>query len=255
MRTHSQGNIGFQGVKVEHAVQRFIAAFNEIESYFRAALVVDEHVEFGKLVREYVATRHLPLRHQDALLAFARLRNAISHEPYRNGRPIAYPRPDVVEQIEQLRDLCFKPPTALSVLGQREVCSVAPGQPISAALEYVSLYDYSQLPVYDGDSYVGILTTNAIARWLAAQFAAAEGLAEAETVGHVLDFAEQHESAKPVARSITTADAIHRLSKGGQEGKPLTALIITQSGKSTEKPLRVVVDDDLPALVSALEIG
>jgi hypothetical protein len=55
----------------------------------------------------------------------------------RNGRHIADPRPDVVEQIEQLRDLYFKPPTALSVLGQREVCSVAPGQPINAALEYV----------------------------------------------------------------------------------------------------------------------
>jgi CBS domain-containing protein len=239
---------------VENAVHRFITAFNEIESHFRAALGVDEHVEFGKLVREYVATRHLPLKHQDALLAFARLRNAISHEPYRNGRPIADPRPDVVEQIEQLRDLYFKPPTAFSVLGQRDVCSVAPGQPISAALEYVRLFDYSQLPVYDGDSYLGILTTNAIARWLAAQLAATGGLAEAETVGHVLKFAEQHERSRHVPRSITAADAIHRLSTGGQEGKPLTALIITQSGRSTEKPLRVVVDDDLPALVSALAI-
>jgi hypothetical protein len=82
MRTHSQGNIGLPGVKVENAVQRFVAAFNEIESHFRAVLGVDEHVEFGKLVREYVATEHLPLKHQEPLLAFARLRNAISHEPY-----------------------------------------------------------------------------------------------------------------------------------------------------------------------------
>jgi hypothetical protein len=240
---------------VENAVQHFITAFNEIESHFRAALGADEHVEFGKLVREYVATRHLPLKHQDALLAFARLRNAISHEPYLNGRPIADPRPDVVEQIEQLRDLYSKPPTALSVLGHREVCSVAPSQPITAALEYVRLFDYSQLPVYNGDSYIGILTTNAIARWLAAQLAATGGLAEAETVGHVLKFAEQHECARHVPRSIAAADAIHRLSKSGREGKPLTALIITQSGRSTEKPLRVVVDDDLPALISALAIS
>lgn len=240
---------------MENAVQRFISAFNEIESHFRAALGVDEHVEFGKLVRDYVATRHLPLRQQEVLLAFARLRNAISHEPYRNGRAIADPRPDVVAQIEQLRDLYLKPPTALRVLGQREVRSVTPNQPISAALEYVRLFDYSQLPVYDGDRYVGILTTNAIARWLAAQLAASGGLAEAETVGHVVEFAEQHECARHIPRSITAADAIHRLSKGGQEGKPLTALFITHSGKSTEKPLRVVVDDDLPALVAALAIG
>jgi CBS domain-containing protein len=242
---------------VENAAQRFITAFNEIENHFRAALGADEHIEFGKLAREYVATRRLPLKHQDALLTFARLRNAISHEPYRDGRPIADPRPDVVEQIEQLRNLYFKPPTALSVLGQMEVCSVAPDQPISVALEYVRLFDYSQFPVYDGDSYAGILTTNAIARWLAAQLAATGGLAEAEaeTVVHVLAFAEQHECARHVPRSITAADAVHQLSKGGQAGKPLTALIITQSGRSTEKPLRVVVDDDLPALVSALAIS
>ncbi len=143
--------------------------------------------------------------------AFGRLRNAISHEKYRDGRAIADPRPDVVEQIERLRDLYFKPPTALSVLGQMDVCSVAPGQPISAALEYVRLHDYSQLPVYDGGAYVGILTTNAIARWLAAQLAATEGLAEAESVGNVLQFAEPHECARHAPRSITAADAIDQL--------------------------------------------
>jgi hypothetical protein len=118
----------------------------------------------------------------------------------------------------------------------------------------VRFFDYSQLPVYGGGSYVGILTTNAIARWLAAQLAATGGLAEAETVGHALKFAEQHERAWHVPRSVTAADMIHRLWKGGQAGTPLTALIITDSGRPNEKPLRVV-DDDLPALVSALAIG
>lgn len=240
---------------MENTAQRFIRAFNEIERHFRTTLGVDERVEFGKLVREYVATKHLPLKHQDALLAFARLRNAISHEPHRHGLPIADPRLDAVEQIEQLLALYLQPRTALSILGQREVRSVDPGQPVSTALEYVRLFDYSQLPVYDGDNYVGILTTNACARWLAAQLAANEGLAEAETVGHVLKFAEQHERAQHVPRSIAAAEAVHRLSKGGQDSKPLTALIITHSGRPAEKLLRVVVDDDLPALVSALAIG
>lgn len=240
---------------MENAGTRFMEAFREIERHFRTALRVDEHVAFGDLVREYVAVKHLPRQHQDVLLACGRLRNAITHEPYRDGLPIADPRLDVVEQIERLRTLYLKPRTALSILGQREVRSVSPGQPISVALEYVRLFDYSQMPVYDGDSYVGILTTNATARWLAAQLATNGGLAETETVGHILKFAEQHERAQHVARSITAAEAVHRLSKGGQEGKPLTALIVTQSGRPIEKPLRVVVDDDLPALVSELAIG
>lgn len=120
-----------------------------------------------------------------------------------------------------------------------EVCSVSPDQPVSAALEYVRLFDYSQLPVYDDGGYAGILTTNAIARWLAAQLAGTGGIAEAESVGHVLAFAEQHEHACHVPRSITAADAVHQLSKGGHEGKPLTALIVTKTGNPSEEPLCV----------------
>jgi predicted transcriptional regulator len=240
---------------VEDAAQRFIAAFNDIESRMRAALNRDEYVEFGKLARDYVAAFHLPREHREQLAMFARLRNAISHEPYRDGHAIAEPRKDVVEQIEQLRNLYLTPPTALSVLGEMVVCSVSPSQPVSVALEYIRRFDYSQLPVYNGGNYVGLLTTNAIARWLAAQLAASGGLAEAEAVSRVLDFTEQHEGVQHVPRSITAADAIHQLSKGGAAGKPLTALIITHSGKQTEKPLALVVDDDLPALIATLTIN
>ena len=93
-----------------------------------------------------------------------------------------------------------------------EVCSVSLDQPVSAALEYVRLFDYFQLPVYDDGGYAGILTTNAIARRLADQLAGTGGLAEAESVGHLLAFAEQHEHACHVPRSITAADAVHQLS-------------------------------------------
>lgn len=239
---------------MENAGQRFITAFNEIEKHFRAELGDKKRLGFAELARRYVVAKDLPVQHQTALLAFARLRNAISHELYRDGLPVADPRLDIVEQIEQLRNLYLTPRTVMSILEPREVCSVDPSQPISAALEYVRLFDYSQIPVYDGDHYVGILTTNATARWLAAQLAADAGLLKAETVGHILKFTEEYERAQHVPPSITAVEAVRRLSKGGVEGKPLTALIITKSGSPTEKPLRVVSDYDLPALVSELAI-
>jgi hypothetical protein len=115
-------------------------------------------------------------------------------------------------------------------------------------------FDYSQLPVYDDGNYRGLLTTNAIARWLADQMTSTDGLAESESVRLVLGFAEQQERALHVPRTITAADAIHQLSRGGRAGKPVTALIITHSGKVTELPLAIVVADDLPALYAALAL-
>ena len=235
---------------------RFLAAFNDIESHFRSVLGADDHAEFGEMARKYAGSRHLPRDSQDALLAFASLRNAISHGRYFGGRPIAEPVEEVVEQIERLRDRIKAPPTALRVVGTMDVRTAVLDQPINAALEQVRRFDYSQLPVYDDDgSYAGILTTNAIARWLAAQLTATGGLAETQSVRDVLAFAEQHERARHVPKTITAAEAIHELSSGGLAGRPAAALIITHSGSESEKPLAVVVSHDLPALLAALAIS
>jgi hypothetical protein len=235
--------------------ERFLAAFNEIEDRFRRALGLDEHAEFAEMARRYADKKHLPSVQRDALLAFASLRNAISHGRFYDGRPIAEPVQAVVTEIEQLRDQITAPPKALAILGSRKASIAGPQEPVSAVLEYVSRFDYSQVPVYDGARYIGILTTNAIARWLAHQLTLNQGLAEGEPVDRILAFAEPHERAKLVDRSITAAEAIAQLTHGGEGGTPLTALIVTETGKATEQPLRVITSSDLPTLSGALGIG
>lgn len=238
----------------EDTARRFIEAFNDIENHLRGASGDDESVPFAKLVHEYTAARHLPRQSHDALLAFARLRNAISHERYLGGRPIAEPRPDVVGQIERLRDLIIAPPKVLSVVPTARVAVTAPDEPVSTGLVVMRRYDYSQLPVYDAGRYAGILTTNAIARWLAHTLTGSDGLAEAEPVRTVMEFAEPHERALHVPRTITAAEALRKLASGGESGRPVAALIVTHSGKPTETALGIVVDDDIPAILAALTV-
>jgi len=234
---------------------RFLAAFNEIEDRFRRVLGLDEHAEFAQMARQYADRKRLPPVQREALVAFAALRNAISHGRFYNGQPIAEPVQEMVAEIERLRDQITSPPVALTVLGGRQVCLTSPGEPISAALELVDRFDYSQIPVYDDTRYVSILTTNAIARWLAHQLILNQGLAEGETVHRVLAFAESHERAKLVRRTITVAEAIDQLAHGGEERTPVTALIVTDGGKTTDKPIRVIANHDLPTLSAALGIG
>lgn len=234
---------------------RFLAAFNDIEDRFRLVLGVDEHVGFMTMARQYADRKRLPAAHRDALQAFASLRNAISHGRYYGGRPIAEPVHEVVAEIEQLRDQITCPPLALTVLGSRTVRSVRPDDQIGTVLEHVARFDYSQIPVYDSTHYVGILTTNAIARWLAHQLTRNQGLAEGEPVSSVLAFAEPFECAKLVRRAITAAEALDELARGGEGHTRVTALIVTGSGQETEKPLRVITGYDLPVLSAALGLG
>ncbi|MGV9766449.1 CBS domain-containing protein [Micromonospora tulbaghiae] len=236
------------------AGSRFLAAFNDIEKHIRGILRASNGDGFAQLAREYADKKRLPAHHRSALLAFAALRNAISHERYYGGRPIAEPVEAVVQEIERLRRQLLEPPRALTALGSARVCVIQPDDAIGAALDHVRTLGYSQLPVYDGDSYVGVLTTNAIARWLADQLIRNTGIAEEEPVSHVLKFAEPGEEAVLVPRSITAVEAIDRLSRERQAGHLATALIVTERGRRSDTPLRLITPYDLPALTAALAI-
>ncbi|MGC4749645.1 hypothetical protein ACLQ28_28910 [Micromonospora sp. DT201] len=72
------------------------------------------------------------------------------------------------------------------------------------------------------------------------------GIAEEEPVSHVLRFAEPGEKAVLVRRAITMVEAINRLSSGRQAGQLSTALIITETGRRTDKPLRLVAPTTFP---------
>lgn len=93
---------------------------------------------------------------------------------------------------------------------------------------------------------------NAIARWLADQVSSNEGLAESETGAAVLEFAEPPEQAAHVARTISAVAAVHRLAHGGTSDQLLTALIVTANGNPSETELRIIVVDDVPALLAAV---
>ena len=228
---------------------RFLAAFNDIEDHMRSSLQADQHVEFIRLARDFANRKHLTQRSVTPSVPSASLRNAISHGRYFDGRPIAEPVKEVVEQIERLRD------QALTVLGLMDVRMVSMNDPIDVALGYVRQFDYSQLPVYDDGVYVALLTTNAIAIWLAAQLTATGGIAETVLVHQVIQFAEPHEKALLDPCTTTVTDAIHSLTRGGSWWQARCGLVVTETGKPTEKPMAMVVVDDLPTLSAAVELS
>lgn len=100
-----------------------------------------------------------------------------------------------------------------------DVRSVHSGEPVSVALEYVRQFDFSQLPVYESGEYVGILTTNTIARWIAQQIVDG-GVHRDVAISEVMEFREPRDCALLVDRTLTAADAIHQLSYGSPDGGP-----------------------------------
>lgn len=230
---------------------RFLAAFNEIEGFLREELDAKKSDSF-KWMATQAAKRSIITRDQaDDLKEYAELRNAISHGEYRDFRPIAEPLQETVDEIEALRDSLLCPVLALDVAGQGDkVVIFGPGDQIQDALRAIRETGHTQFPIYDGGKCVGLLTTNAIARWVAAELGHGETIPPT-TIDAALELSGRHDQAVFLPRTATTAAAIDALSTPFDTGALPRLAIITEHGRPDQRPIAVLGATDLPALAQA----
>lgn len=188
------------------------------------------------------------------LKEFAELRNAIVHSEYDDElRPIADPLPETIETIERYRDLLTHPPLALSVLGHHQkVITFSPDDDIREVLKVLRTSPISQFPIYSEGRAVDLLTTNTIARWVAADLDDNDHL-DAKTVQEVLTFAESNDRAVFLPRDITAQHALEAMLTPLNNGSLPRAGLITEHGKNTQKPIRVIGGSDVATLWNAVE--
>lgn len=229
----------------------FITAFNQIEQFLRHELNARNSDSFKAMVG-WAERDHLINSTQHAALdAFSDLRNAISHGSYREGQAIADPRPDVIEEIQHLRDLLLDPPTALSVLGHHEVRTVSPQDDIREILKVIRDTPISQLPIYHEGRCTGLLTTKTIALWVAADLGDNDQLGS-RSVTEVLRWAEHEDRALFLPRSVGAQEAIDALTTPTQKGSMPRAAIITEHGRADQKPIRIIGGRDIAVLMEAV---
>lgn len=229
----------------------FMTAFNQIEQFLRHELNARNSDSFKAMVG-WAERDHLINSSQHAALdAFSDLRNAISHGNYRDGQAIADPRPDVIEEINHLRDLLLNPPTALEVLGEHQVRTVTPDDDIRDVLKIIREMAISQLPIYRKRRCIGMLTTKTIARWVAADLGENDQL-DARTVEDVLKWAEDEDRALFLPRDVSAQEAIDALTTPTSKGRMPQAGIITEHGLKDELPIRVIGGKDIAVLMEAV---
>lgn len=230
----------------------FLAAFNSIEAFLREQLGAKKSDSF-KWMTTQAANRGILSRDQaDDLREYAELRNAISHSEYRDFKPIAEPLQETVEDISRLRDSLLRPALALEVVGQGgKVVTFSPDDRVRDALAAIRETGHTQFPIYEDGTCVGLLTANAIARWVAEQ------LAEGDTVGTTtidaaLELSGRHDHAVFLPRTATAAAAVDALSTPFDSGARPRIAIVTEHGKADQRPIAVLGPTDIPALTQAI---
>ena len=144
-------------------IERFIAAYNAIDDHLQGQL---PHPQSFRGAVDFWASRHPWWRDAENLRLFATLRNFLIHEKTRPFDYPAAPSQSAVEEIEAIKARLTAPMT-LGEKFRREVVILAPAEPLETALKIIAQRQISRFPIYDGSKFVGILTENGIARFLA----------------------------------------------------------------------------------------
>lgn len=206
---------------------RFLNAMEEIKQ----SLCNRYEREFkgvGEAIRYAEGKRH-PIVKQNAaaLHLLTDLRNTIQHGKVNQGRPIATPRSDAIDAAERIAAMLVRQPPICEYM-IRGAAILAPSDTLEVASTWIVDQELSQLPVYDGCDYIGLFTTNALARWVAASIREGDGdiVQEQPVVKTIIDAAEEHEYAKfvkPTASALKCCDTL--MAPSG----PL-ALLVTSDG-------------------------
>lgn len=223
--------------------RRFLDACATIERCLKARYNLGSAHGLGNVLGDIGSRDKVVNQYQHALRAFVQLRNALAHSANEGGRPIANPLPATVEQIERIARQ-IDSPTPVRSLASPVTSTVSRTDALAPTLISMVEQGFSQVLVVDEGRDVTVLTTNTVARWMAAHLEPDGSLVvEGASVGEVLAHAEP-ERVVALRPTATVAEAIELFGNA----VPPRAIVVTPSGKRTEKPTGIIVVDDLPRL-------
>jgi len=230
---------------------RFVNAYNIIDHGLRTLYNFKANISFTDLIRRCSSLNTVVRIYEDDLVDLARLRNAIIHN--KKETLIAEPNIEVVELFEKIARLISTPPLAIDAISSREVATLAADLSMKELIVETSRLGFSSIPVYKGDSLVGVI------RWR--KFVEVIG-------GHVIAKGDSVDrfitemTGECFLRTFPSNNHYHIASKRVSieevlglfnHNRKLASVIITEDGTASCRPLGVITGGDIIDLMKVLE--
>ena len=231
--------------------KRFINAYNQIDYALRAQYNFKNNISFTDLIRRCSQLNGIIKNHEDDLISYARLRNAIVHSV--GEHVIAEPHETVVLVMEKIARILTTPPLAVDALGRQTVVTVQATLTLREWLIEKGKTDYNNLPVYKGNALVGVMYfrnyVSAIGKILAERRSIDEFVDNTTVEEFLREFSPTDKQYQLVSANIT----IEQVLKIFNDNRKIICVIITKSGNFLEPPLGIITGADLMDLVNVVE--
>ncbi|HOX30073.1 MAG TPA: hypothetical protein P5080_01310 [Candidatus Paceibacterota bacterium] len=149
-------------------VEEFLTIYNELDSFMRKQLRCRDASHIFLLDR--MAEKNYIFRNfREELKEYARLRNAIVHNPFmRIAEPIAEPHFEIVRRYQTLKDKILNPPRAMSIaVGVGDIYATALDANALETMKVMNEKIYSFVPVLNiRKRIVGVFSENVIFSYL-----------------------------------------------------------------------------------------
>ncbi len=225
----------------------FLSTYNKLDNYLREQDKSPNYVGFSSLVHNLKRSHRMISHFSKELLEYNDLRNAIVHERI-DGQVIAEPNDFCVKEFTHIYNNITSPQAVYDVC-RNNVKTIRKTDSLSHALEIMSEKDFSQLPVYDKNSFVKMLNYETITSWMVKNMKDESILLSKVKVEDVLNYHSDYRKTVFLPRSSDIYEIIDVYKKNVNEPKQIDAIIITHNGKDTEKPLTIVTDFDISLIL------
>ncbi|MGB3259277.1 CBS domain-containing protein [Paenisporosarcina sp.] len=204
---------------------RFLTAFHRIEQSMKEIIGTNDHLSFYKLVELSKRKNAIVRRYEEDLKEYATLRNAIVHHQTSTEYAIAEPHDEIVQALETIDEALAKPVT-VGEMFERKVSTLQAKDTLREALIMIRDKQFTQIPVYDDNVFVGLLTAVGITFWLA-NHVENEDISWEMTVESTLQHEKKKENHLFVPREMSIFEAEELFKDAMAKGKRLEALLIT----------------------------
>ncbi len=229
----------------------FLNSYNKIDAQLRELYNFKPAQSFTDVVRRSAEKNTVVRKYENDLADYARLRNAIVHQST-DGRVIAVPCDDVVENILHIEKLLCSPPTIGETLPEKKVVSIEAELSLRQAVLLIARTGYSNLPVYRGKRMIGIVNNRRIIQELGGALQAGrdiDAFLSETAVGDVVTETDLFVYYKYLSRNDTLQDVLAAF----EENKKLLAVAVSENGRAGERILNFITSADLVRVNKVME--
>ncbi len=224
----------------------FMEAFNKLDHYLEFLLGGEKasFIDKKNRLKYNKRVKYIIERYDQDIEAINRLRNVVAHEKFLEGRPMADPREDVIEKLEEIFEALAKPMTVFERRSLVPPTVFSAHEPLGHVLKYMMKNDFSQVVVEKSGVYT-FLRREDTARWLERNAEGPVPDPDNIRIEQVIPAGIRHKV--HIAKDATVYEALVYFQEN-DEGYP--ALMITEKGMDREKPLGVITPMDIIDYVS-----